>query len=291
MGIPGGPWVSPRVPWGSPGVPCPGERQRLLGLILAVPRGAAVCRTRQPCVTQPGSARAGFQPQTKIPERDRRSPAIRPEFLSPQPPPGSAQLLPPRSLVLHSCCPPAPDFCPSLEFLHLWFRLALLGKPQRCPGAGLGQEGRGCATSGILGSPGAAQEGAVLVLGDVPTSIPTAGWTRGGARGASPRPQTRAGPTPAWAAATSSLQTLPKSPVPSKPFPLSWSWPRRGLALRFWSCQHKKRAGRAAAARPPPCEAEKPEPLSSSRGAQRLCGCTGALAGETPSLGGHFTSL
>lgn len=38
----------------------------------------------------------------------------------------------------------------------------------------------------------------------------------------------------------------------------------------------------------PPREPEKPEPLSSSRGAGWLCGCVRALAGETPSLRGHF---
>lgn len=38
--------ASPGVPWGSPGVPCPGERQGLLGLILAPPparHGALLC--------------------------------------------------------------------------------------------------------------------------------------------------------------------------------------------------------------------------------------------------------
>lgn len=87
---------------------------------------------------------------------------------------GLSSLLPPRSLALLSrraCSPPAPDFCPSPESLHLWFRLALLGTPQRRPRAGLGQEGRGCVMLGTLGSPAGARgpgRERCWCLGDIP---------------------------------------------------------------------------------------------------------------------------
>lgn len=207
-------------------------------------------------MTQTGS---GFQPQTKIPERGRRSPAIRPEFLSPQPPPGSAQLLP-CSAFPTGVQPPQPlisaprwNPCTSAFVWPCW------ESPRGAQELAWGRRGEAAPRRALWGAP-VLPGVPVLVPGDVTTSIPAAGWTRGGARGASPRPHSRAGPAPAWAAATSSLRALPKPPVPSKPFPRSWSWPRRGLALRFWSCQHKKRAGRAAAAGPLRANRRNPSP-------------------------------